>query len=204
MFGGYGALGRHACMPQRVRAVQFVQFELPDKLTRQSFFLVNLDRGTRAHDLQLGMYCFEPALYGRHLHRSNDHGMAGMNFQFDVGLQMRGHLGLQCIPVVIAGNVQCQLAARIRNGVAVKCDAGTVRTAIAHLNKHGRQKRAELRIQVLILEINADDAAHDLSCCASANVNRSVHPCILLLKLFSCHEYCAKRPGPHAGRRKCP
>ena len=149
-------------MPKRMRAVEFMQLEVPDKLNWQSLFLVYLDGGTSAHDAQFRMLAAEPVLHRVNRRCGDNNSMAGKNFQAHNGLQVCCHFGLQQAPLEVASGVQGEFATRLGNRIAIEGDAGTVRAAITHLNEHGRQQLAQLRIEVVVLQVNANDSAHSL------------------------------------------
>ena len=154
-------LGGHPRVAKSVRAVERLDVERLDEGLGATDLLVDLDRLTRAHDLDVGVALLDPRLDRRSLGMRNDHGMVGAALDALAGTKHFLDALAQCAPIEIDVVVlQRQLGVTSGNGFAIERDPRTVRTSIAHLKEHRREQRTKVCLYLGVLGKESNNSAH--------------------------------------------
>ena len=148
-------------MAERVRAVERLDVERLDEGLGATDLLVDLDRLTGAHDLDVGVALLDPRLDRRGIGMRNDHGMVGTALDALAGTKRFLDPLAERAPIEVDVVVlQRQLGVASGDGFAIERDPRTVWTSIAHLKEHRREQRTKVCLYLGVLGKESNNSAH--------------------------------------------
>src|SRR5262245_19423177 len=160
-FRGHPALRGHACVAERVRAVEVLECEPAHEFLRPPRFLVDLDRPPGAHNAELRVGLPHPPLRGLCLGPDCEDGVARADLRPGRASECLAELPADRNPVLQrVGGEESQLARAARRRITIDRNAGAVGPAVRHLLEHRAQVPSERLFDLSGFCEQPDDPTH--------------------------------------------